>query len=287
MCITPLSYQKWTARETIAQFLRMSLSARFSPSFVVLGNPLERIQKLALVGSAITRNELLPGTTGGPCHSTLSDFGAGASTTTDLLWVPLRCGLWPSCGCDVPWDSLIRFAGSVRLLRCAWRESLVWRTTESGPILSWSQSLVLVRFCCRPGSRLFLWQLRESVARWYLISIWKGTGFVKSSPGCSPSSNGERVAPFFIPGISLPWFYMLTELLTALQVPVEPTSPPQSLKRHAAEMIGRENDQLAEDVCQLVEYRTALCKCATLKLDTIITHSIYLPISCLDSRPCC
>lgn len=55
---------------------------------------------------------------------------------------------------------------------------------------------MLVRFCCRPCTWLLVWQLHERVALWGLVSIWKGTGFVKNSPGYSFSRNGERVAIF-------------------------------------------------------------------------------------------
>lgn len=71
---------------------------------------------------------------------------------------------------------------------------------ESGPILSWCQSLVLVRFSRRSNMGF----QRDSVmapAHSRVSDLERGR-LVTSSPGCALFSNDEGAAPFS-PGISL------------------------------------------------------------------------------------
>lgn len=153
--ILPLIYQKWTVSEMKAQFLRMFFVCATSPSLSASGSSMERIQKLVLVGSAITRKEL--------------------PWTTLATLVTASCGDFGILRVDDSQAILGQCTGCRALAECAGVDyfvgPLVGAAAKSGPIMSWCQSFVLVWYCCRSCE-----EFRESTTRQQQIcTFWTGT----------------------------------------------------------------------------------------------------------------
>lgn len=108
----PLGYQRWTAREMIAQFLRMSFVCAFLALLRCSWWPAGEETKTSPCWQCDHTERASFWRDWWPFSQRLAAIsGVGASTTTELLWERLRCRLWASCGCDAPWDPSIRFVG--------------------------------------------------------------------------------------------------------------------------------------------------------------------------------
>lgn len=145
-----------------------------SPSLSASGSSMERIQKLVLVGSAITRKEL--------------------PWTTLATLVTASCGDFGILRVDDSQAILGQCTGCRALAECAGVDyfvgPLVGAAAKSGPIMSWCQSFVLVWLCCR-SCEGFSRDGQIAAA----IVLDRGR-LVKSSPGRALFSNDEGAAPY-------------------------------------------------------------------------------------------
>lgn len=187
----PPVYQKWTAWEMTAQFLRTSFVCA---AFALLGccrSRMERIQKLVLVGSAITRKELRLALPGDTCYSIVRRCRrCWVYDGWAILGKTMKMRALASCRCD---------SNDACRLRCPVTDDRL----VCGRI---GTHLVLEsKFCTCPVSR---WASREAFlgglygGRWAL-EVLERDRLVKGSPGCPLFRNDERAAPLSR-GISQP-----------------------------------------------------------------------------------
>lgn len=74
-------------------------------------------------------------------------------------------------------------------------EPLWWNEALPGPILSWSQSFVLVWYCFRFSESGFVLREPEWGPCCFVVINWTRAGLLGGGPGYPSSRDGGRIAP--------------------------------------------------------------------------------------------